>query len=95
MDLRDVFNIRSYTNEPRKSPRGSLQKEELAEQELPLPSVYSDNKIFQCISKEAERNMEILQKVSEPENSLGQQFSLQLHKVNLFTQKIGVAENNS
>lgn len=39
--------------------------------------------------------MEITQKISEPQNHFGQQFSLQLNKVNFFLQKIGVAERDS
>lgn len=96
VDLRDVFNIKSYSQDPYQHRQVPTDPKPVPERETQLTSVCSENKFFQCISsQEVQGNMEITQKISEPENNFGQQFSFQLNKINHFSHKIGAAEDYS
>lgn len=39
--------------------------------------------------------MQMINKIKEPENSYGQQFSFHLNKINIFSHKIGISDNLS
>lgn len=61
-----------------------------------LIQIHSNNKVFYCMNESKdEGNMQLLNKIKEPENSYGQQFSFQLNKINLFSHKIGFQDNHS